>query len=151
VTAASERDPWAVAVEKTFREARSAGMTIADAADVVVAVLREKIDAHAAEGVTDPDDVVHMQSILSARSGEPLVQIRCGPLQWQWETGTTRSHALKLLAVAEAAEHDAAVYRWMTLGPMDYPAAAAVRAIGELRRFRGDAEREDWREPGDRS
>lgn len=140
-----DRDPWAVAVEDAFREARKTGMSIGEAADIVVAVLREQLDKFAAEGVTDPEDYIHMQSILSARSGEPLVQIRSGPLQWQWETNHTRQHALKLLAVAEAADHDAAVFRWLTLGKLSLSAEGAITAVGDLRRFRGDIEREDWR------
>lgn len=141
----ADRDPWAAAIEEAFRTARAGGLSISAAADVVAAVIRETLAEQAAAEVTNPDNVVSLQSILSARTGDPLVQVRCGPAQWQWDTTTTRQHALRLLEAAEAAEHDAMVFRWLTLGPPDIPEQPAIQALADLRRFRGDVDREDWR------
>lgn len=148
MTGPTERDPWATAVENAFRDARAAGLSIGAAADIVVAVLREKLAEAAEEEVTSPDDVVRTQSILSAASGGPLVQVMCGPLRWQWDPATTRKFALELLATAEAADQDAMTFRWMTLGQPDLPPEAAITALADLRRFRGDPDRETWQEHG---
>ncbi len=141
-----ETDPLAGMVEAAFREGRAAGLSIGDAAMVVADVVRRKLADELAGGAA-PANVVTVQSIVSAQSGEPLVQCRVGFEQWSWAPEEARSHALALLACAEAAVHDAAMFRWLTLGEMSLPAAAAMQAVGGLRRFRGDVAREDWRVP----
>lgn len=141
------RDPLAVAIEESFREGRRTGLSIAATADVVAEVIRSKVGEDAeTEGLAKADHV-HMQSIVGARSGEPFVQCRVGFEQWQWDVPTTRGHALALLECAEAAIHDAAVLRWLTLGNIGLDRTAAFAAIVDLRRFRGDVDREDWRVP----
>lgn len=145
----SARDPLAVMVEKAFKEARGQGLSVADAADIVVQVLRAKQAEAELEGLCK-SDVVDVQSIVGARTGDPYVQCRVGFEQWQWDVDSARHHAMSVLMCAEAAMHDAAMFRWLTLGPMGSERAAALHAIADLRRFRGDVDREDWRPDGGR-
>lgn len=140
----SERDPLAVMVEEAFKEARRQGMSVAAAADIVVQVLRAKQAEAELEQLSSPD-VVAVQSIVGARTGDPYVQCRVGFEQWQWDVESARHHAMAVLACAEAAMHDAATVRWLILGPLDVPQATAWQAVSDLRRFRGDVDRADWR------
>lgn len=140
----ADRDPLALAVESAFKEARSQGLSVAVASDIVAEVIRSKTADDEVDGLA-PADMVTVQSIVGARTGDPYVQCRVGLEQWQWDIPTAREHALALLAVAEAAVHDAAMVRWMTLGPLEAPHDTALQAVADLRRFRGDTAREDWR------
>jgi hypothetical protein len=143
----ADRDPLAVAVEGAFKEARSQGLSVADASDIVAEVIRSRTAEAEVEGLA-PAGICTVQSIVGARTGDPYVQCRVGLEQWQWDVPTAREHALALLAVAEAAVHDAAMLRWMTLGPLSTPHDTALQAVQDLRRFRGDTAREDWRPEG---
>lgn len=87
------------------------------------------------------------KSILGMATGLPLVQCRVGWEQWEWNVEQARQHAFWTLAAAEAAEHDAAVWRWLTLGPIGMEPGPAAAAIQDLRRFRGQADAIDWRLP----
>ena len=144
---ATDRDPLAVIFEETWRGCRSDGMSIAATADMLAAVFREqvldKIGEKENEGLAKPDHVMVL-SIVGAATGQPLVQFRAGFEQWQWDIEHAREHALYILAIAEAAVHDAAMLRWLTIGRIGMAKNDAFQAIAELRRFRGDVEREDW-------
>lgn len=141
-----DRDQLALAVEDTFRNARASGLSIADAADLVAAAIRTHL-TEAAEADTRAAGHVHVQSILGMASGLPLVQCRVGWEQWEWDVEQARQHAFWVLACAEAAEHDAAVWRWLTLGPIGMDSGPAAAAIQDLRRFRGQTDAIDWRLP----
>jgi hypothetical protein len=148
----TERDPLAAIFEKTWRDCRADGMSITATADMLAAVFREElldaIGEEEAEGLSKADHVM-VQSVVGGSSGAPIVQCRVGYEQWQWDVEEAREHAGTVLACAEAAVHDAAMVRWLTLGPIGLDQDAALDAVGDLRRFRGDLEREDWRVPND--
>lgn len=137
------RDPMAAMIEFTFKEGRKAGMSVAAVADIVAEAIRAKIGEMETEGLSK-SDCVSVQSIVGARSGDPYVQCKVGLEGWQWDIPEAREHAYGVLQCAEAAIHDAAMVRWMTLGPMGLDRTAAFGAISDLRRFRGDVEREYW-------
>lgn len=139
------RDPLAAMVELAFKKARTDGLSITDAADIVAQVIRAKQTEAELEGIQPSPDVIAVQSIVGARTGDPYVQCRIGLEQWQWDIDTARHHAMAVLTCAEAAVHDAAMIRWMTLGEMDAPPEVAWQAVADLRRFRGDVDRADWR------
>lgn len=141
------RDSLATMVEAAFREARKEGLSISDAADIIAEHIRGKwVEGMEASELSQADHV-NIQSIVGAATGKPFVQCRVGYEQWQWGTVTAREHATALLRVAEAAEHDAAMMQWLMLGDIGLDRAGAMRAIFDLRRFRGDVLREDWRPP----
>lgn len=146
----SSHKPLAKMIEDAFREGRRDGMTITAVSELIAEVIRsevlDKIGEKELAGMAAPD-YVNLQSIVGAASGYPMVQCRVGFEQWQWEVEDARNHALALLQVAEAAVHDAAMLRWLTLGELGLPKNAAHHAIHDLRRFRGDVDREDWRPP----
>jgi hypothetical protein len=141
-TARPGRDPLAEIAEATFREARKVGLSIAEAADALAQALRRRLGEEYL--ATAPADQVLVQSIVSATTGDPLVQCRVGLESWQWTPQDAREHALWLLACAEAAIHDAAMQRWLVLH-MNLEPAVAAGAMSDLRRFRGDVPREHWK------
>lgn len=146
----NNRDPLADIIEQTYRESRRDGMGIGATSNMIAAVIRsevlDKIAVSEAEGLSKADHVM-VQSIVGAASGTPAVQCRVGFEQWQWDVDQAREHAMAVLAATEAAVHDAAVMRWLTLGAVGMDKNAAMTAIVDLRRFRGDVDREDWRPP----
>lgn len=87
---------------------------------------------------------IHVQSIVSAADGRPLVQVRWGEQVGQFSPDEAREYALILLAAANAAETDAALLRFVReAGGADTQAAGLLAAF---RRARGDSpDREDWR------
>lgn len=139
------QDPLARLIADTYRKARAEGLSVDVTAQVLAQVMRRKFDQEVAEDVV-AGDVIWMQSIVSGHSGTPYVQCRIGETRWQWEIEAARQHALAVLSVAEAAVHDAATYRWLTLRTdgIGMETSAAMIAVRDLRRFRGDVEREDW-------
>lgn len=84
-----------------------------------------------------------MQSTVTVE-GRPSVQLRWGPMTGQLTPEEAREHARRIFETAEAAVHDAAMYRWL-LEKAEVPREHAMEALFELRRFRGDSTREDWR------
>jgi len=84
-----------------------------------------------------------MQSIVTT-TGKPSVQLRWGDMGGQLTPEEARNHALAVLECAEAAIHDAAMVRWL-VEKSEVPLEGAYQALFELRRFRGDSTREDWR------
>ena len=143
-------DPLGDMIEQTFRESRKEGMSIHDTAQLIASVVREaildKIGEKEGEGLYKADHV-RVQSVVGAASGNPAVQCRVGFEQWQWDPEEAREHARNVMQCAEAATLDAAIIRWATLGALKLDLRAAHRMVYDLRRFRGDVEREDWRPP----
>lgn len=121
-----------------------------DAGTVVAEVVRERLDQNYRED-TNGDDIIHVQSIFGAKTGLPLVDFRYGFEHFTLDVDQARDHALNVLRCAEAASQDAGVYRWLTLSDLGLPERAAAEAIRDLRRYRGDAEKEDWRTPEQQS
>lgn len=147
-----QRDQLAVILQESFQGCRKDGMSVAASFDLLADVFRQqildKIGVTEAEGLVK-DDHVMVQSIVGGGSGQPAVQFRVGFEQWQMDVTQAREHAQTVMMCAEAAVHDAAMFRWLALGPIGMDREAAMQAIVELRRFRGDVDREDWRLPDD--
>ena len=86
-----------------------------------------------------------MESGVSVFTGKPFVKLTVdfpdgsSKAVGQLNPNEVREHALKLLATAEAAVHDAAMAQWLQhkLGAKPDEAAAAV---GDIREFRIDRE-----------
>lgn len=141
--AAATSDSLADLIERAFKEGRGAGLGIRACAEIIAGVVRGKLEGDDPPAAADRVDV---QAVVSHRSGDPLVQCRVGAERWQWEPQLAREHAMALLTVAEAAVHDAAMVRWLTLS-VGMERDAAFQGLVDLRRFRGDVDRQDWR-PG---
>lgn len=141
------RDRLAEVIETTFKEGRRSGLSIAAAADLVADALRRHLEQERMEEGEVDADLIHMQSIFGYKTGMPMVDFQVGFEHFSLPVAKAREHALAILQVAEAASQDAAVYRWLTLSDLGLDARAAAHAVGELRRFRGDAPKEDWRTP----
>lgn len=138
----TDRDPLAALIEAGVREGRKSGLTLAAAADLTAQQVREQLEGD--DGLSAPDRV-DVQSVVSGSSGAPLVQCRVGSERWQWDPADARKHAAQVFEVAEAAEHDAVLVRWLTVSVgMSLQKAAA--SLQDLRQFRGDGTlRPDWR------
>lgn len=148
----AERDPLAVIVERVFREARREGVSISDAADIVAAGMRNHLEERTRERSNTDSNMIRVQSIFGARSGLPLVEFLYGLENFTLEVEQARRHALNILACAETASQDAALYRWLTLSEqLSFDPTTAAAAIHDLRRFRGDAEKQDWRNLNERA
>jgi len=145
----ADRDPWADVLEDAFRESRRLGMSIGDAFDVIAQAVRTKLVESVEQDNLSKADHVMVQSIVGAASMTPAVQCRVGIEQWQWDVDQAREHAQNVLTCTEAAVHDAALMRYLILGPMGLESKVAMAAVVDLRRFRGDVEREDWRPTDD--
>lgn len=89
---------------------------------------------------------IAVQSVVSAATGRPLVQIKWGDQVGQITPDEARQHALILLDAANAAETDAALLRFTRLmGGNDQDAA---RLLAHFRASRGDdPDRPNWRDP----
>lgn len=138
------RDPLAIAAEMAFRDARKDGLTITDSADVVASVIRAMLEKRVQDEAEVNREMISVQSIFGAKSGEPLVDFKYGLEHFTLTVAEAREHAIAVLDCCNAATMDAAVFRWLTL-QMGMDTAAAAHAIGDLRRFRGDIPKEDWR------
>lgn len=57
---------------------------------------------------------IDIESIVSGRTFEPMVQLTWGDQSGQLTPGEARRHALSILEAADAAESDAFVFRWLT-------------------------------------
>jgi hypothetical protein len=90
--------------------------------------------------------VILMQSILRS-DGEPFVHLKWGNQTGQLTPGAIRDHAMRLLKTAEAAIMDAAVCKWLMV-TFGWEFEKAAGYVGNLRAFRGDSTREDWRGEG---
>lgn len=97
-----------------------------------------------AEEQQQPEQIL-MQSVVTPDM-VPLVQLRWGDLKCQLSPQEARQHALGILECAEAAMHDTALVGFLT-HDAGIDITAAVVTIGRLRKYRGDVDREDWREP----
>jgi hypothetical protein len=100
------------------------------------------VSAGKADSQTEHPDIL-MQSTVST-TGRPSVQLKWGDMTGQLTPEEARDHALHVLECAEAAIHDAAFLRW-AVEKSESPLEAAYQVLFELRRFRGDSTREDWR------
>lgn len=142
-----ERDALAVLIETAFKSARKEGLSVADAADLVADVVRARLEERILDQSEVNHNMINVQSIYGAKTGLPLVDFSYGFEHFTLDVDSAREHALAILTCAEAASQDAGVYRWLTLSTLGLDARAAQAAIADLRRFRGDAQKEDWRTP----
>jgi hypothetical protein len=100
----------------------------------------ERRSAHA-----EPDaSGIDVESGVGSASGFGFVSLRWGAESGQLTTREARAHALSILEAADAAEHDAVVWRWLT-GRMGMDPAAAGAVLVDLRRSRAEL-----RDQGDR-
>lgn len=139
------RHPIAILIEEVFKAARREGLSISAAADVAAEEVRTRVESDLKTVSQAAADMINIQSIFGAKSGEPLVDFRYGLEHFTLDVEAARRHALSILTCAEAAMQDASMYRWATLGPLGFSPAQGASLINELRRFRGDTDREDWR------
>lgn len=80
------------------------------------------------EPPTDASEI-NITSGVGAASRLGYVNLRWGPKSGQLTTSEARRHAFAILDAAAAADHDAAVFRWMTermKTPDDLAAAALI-------------------------
>ncbi len=136
----------AAVLEQTFRSARAEGLSIKQAMGEVAAAVGEFIGETIANRELDfivGPTGLNAASVVGGNTGDPGVQLEVEGKVLITKTQTAKNFANNILDAAAAAEHDAAVLRWLQIGPgMDKKAAQA--AIYELRRFRGDnAERKE--------
>lgn len=79
------------------------------------------------------------ESVLN-QDGRPLVNLRWPAISvdasTQWSPDEARRYALVILETAEAAEHDAAFYKWATEGPLDLDPRSAAQLLAEQRQYR---------------
>lgn len=84
-------------------------------------------------------NAIHVGSIVSGRTFEPLVEITLGLERAQLGVEEAREHAAYILQCAEAAESDAFVFTWLTrdiIGSDEENVENWDRVIGEFRKFR---------------
>lgn len=143
----SERSKLALLIEEAFKEARKAGVSVADASDVVANIIHDHLEKKVLEGTAVDASMIRVQSIFGAKSGFPLVDFQFGFEHFTLEVEQAREHAYAVLQCAEAASQDAGLFRFLTLGDLGLEPRAAAGVIADLRRFRGDVPKEDWRTP----
>lgn len=81
---------------------------------------------------------MHLHSESGVRlDGTPFVKLTWGVMQGIQDPETARDHALGVLVAAEAAIHDAAVYRFFVERLETEPGVAA-QILSDLRQFRVD-------------
>lgn len=94
--------------------------------------------------MTEARPDVLIQAVVRSGDHEPFVQMKWGDASGQLTVEEARQHARHVLECAEAAQHDAAWLRFNVL-ELGLEEEAAVQILADLRRFRGDSTREDWR------
>lgn len=124
------------ALAESLAEANRGQLSLMDTATLLAEVIESWREDHSEQA--DSDKIL-LSSVVAISSGNPSVQCRVGAEAWQWDPEVARSHAAALLQCAEAAVHDAAMVRWMVLGPMGMDRDVAIAALQDLRRFRGDS------------
>jgi hypothetical protein len=67
--------------------------------------------------------------------GKPFVHYLWDDKKCQWSPDEARQHALHLLAVAEAAEHDSCIFKFFR-DKMDLDFAGAATVIADFRNYR---------------
>jgi hypothetical protein len=85
------------------------------------------------------EGMLFVESIVSGRTFEPLVQLKWGDKSCQMGLNEAREHALGILEAAEAAESDAFVFKWLTrdiIGTAGDDKANFELVIQEFRKFR---------------
>lgn len=83
--------------------------------------------------MTDEQPEILMESVVASDDLEPMVHLRWGSMSGRLSPDETRQHALRLLATAEAAEHDSALMRWMS----ECLDVEPFELLGDLRVHRG--------------
>lgn len=86
-------------------------------------------------GQTQSERVIQVESMVSGRSGEPLVKLAWGKESGLLTPAEARAHALSILEAAASAEIDAVVVRWadQELG-MSLEQAAYLRRLFRQKR-----------------
>jgi len=84
------------------------------------------------------DAVLSVSSGVSAFDGKPFVHVRWLEQSGQWDIESARQHALQVLEAAEAAEHDAAVVRWLRERVKVNDGGRVAEMLADLRRFRDE-------------
>ncbi len=89
--------------------------------------------------------VIDTESGVGRGSRLGYVRLRWGEQSGQLTTREARVHALKILDAAAAADHDAAVFRWL-IDELALTELAAAQALGGLREARKRVDRESGNE-----
>jgi hypothetical protein len=87
----------------------------------------------------DDNSTIWVNSIVSGRTFEPLVEIVWGDKRAQLSLEEARSHALYIIECAEAAESDAFVFQWLTrdvIGNSQDASENFQQIIQEFKQFR---------------
>jgi hypothetical protein len=84
---------------------------------------------------SDASDIA-IESGVGAMSGLGYVRLHWGTMDGQLTTREARAHALSILDAAAAADHDAAVWRWLRgkLAMSEYAAASGLKDLRDARR-----------------
>lgn len=88
---------------------------------------------------------IQIESGVGVMSGLGYVNLFWGPQSGQLTTKEARRHALIILDAAAAADHDAAVLRWL-LERMGMPVEAASAVLVDLRKARRAVDAESGNE-----
>jgi hypothetical protein len=83
--------------------------------------------------------VLWVESLISGRTMEPLVEIHWGDAKAQMSVDEARQHALAVLECAEAAVSDAFVFAWLTrdiIGTDEDAKGNWDEVISEFKKFR---------------
>ncbi len=94
-----------------------------------------------AERQREPDTSVWVESLVSHRTGEPLVQIAWYDHTGQLDVASARQLAFQLLEAADAAISDAFLVKF--LRERDLPDEAAGVLLNEFRQYRIAQEKQD--------
>ena len=92
--------------------------------------------------MSKPETIIHVNSIVSHRTREGVVQLIWGEMQGQLSPAVARAHALKILECADAAESDAFMLDFFCkkLGAGE---SQAGQILLEFRKFREKREKEN--------
>lgn len=81
------------------------------------------------------DPQIHIESLVSAETGKPLVHIHWGPMDGKLTPAEARKHAEAILEVVLAAELDAFIVAFFR-EKMDLPMEQAVMVLRDFREWR---------------
>jgi len=81
------------------------------------------------------DPMIHIESLVSAQTGKPVVSVRWGPMDGKLTPAEARAHAQTIMEVAFAAELDAFIVAFFH-EKMDLPLERAVMVLRDFREWR---------------
>lgn len=91
------------------------------------------------------DGMINVESFVSHLDGAPFVKLQWGNESGQLTVEEARQHALNILQCAEAAEFDAAYWRFLTTDMQVKDPKQAAYMVGLLREHRGKRHGYVWK------